>query len=571
MILQRILKKLIIGVAVLACLQRAKGAIDSAVLNSEGYWKNRRDYLRKEMQIRSDLLFHLKTSRCEDTFSETHIKNMEIGEENLSNVQQRYSIFNVNVEDVLDTITQLRALKIADQRFNAEEINEQCKSLRESVLLALDNNDAITDKIKKFDEHMLELVKCYSGKIWHRGRKIEELTLFKLAKNSKPFASTMVYDIFIIEMFKPLSSMKNEVAQMLKRAKEAFLHSMDFSSYEKAVLNEIEKGETDLFALADKHFHILFRKHGVGTDVMNIYFSLITENMKKEEINRYIGITPGQVIKMIMLECAMSGHLIDYRRNDLFFNLGKVIVRAGKPADESLGVKKEAGIARERQDAILDALHLLWNAQEDFNVEKRKKNIEKFCKDNGIEAPYFENTQKSFMFARWMYKISVKSPSSKEISNNQELFKKHYFVMSYTHPMCYVYLRSRDISEKCDNVSYQLETSLIFHEKQFARYISGNTVRIRPNRIDKARKYVEQAEIMKNCIRLWYLKNIEIVTRKDEIEEYRGIAKDFKKHLDKSQYVDSATIDPKNSDNGADNESNPLQMARAGSKRNASD
>ncbi|KAI5191708.1 hypothetical protein NEMIN01_1641, partial [Nematocida minor] len=289
MILQQVLKKVVIGMVILACLQRAKAELDRDIRRARLYWKNRMEHINREFQVRSDFCDSANSFIYDQEMSSKTLRdNLEDGENKIVNVKRQIAILDECVERILSI-----APKCLDNSSDSNiEINGLYCSLRKSLLEAFDRNDSVTDAMKELDSYLLEVVKECSY-IKNKNNSIQESTLFKLAEKNKAFALNMLFSLSRIELFKPANLMEEEINYAFENKKD-YLITTDFSVYKKAIIEsiieDIEKGEVNLFALADKHFYILFKYYEIDADVMNIYLNLLKEDMSKEEIDQYIDI-----------------------------------------------------------------------------------------------------------------------------------------------------------------------------------------------------------------------------------------------------------------------------------------
>ncbi|KAI5188961.1 hypothetical protein NEMIN01_0225 [Nematocida minor] len=538
MILQQVLKKVAIGIAILACLQRAKAELDRDIRRAKIYWKNRMDHINREFQVRCNFYVSANSFIYDQEISSKTLKdNLEDGKNKIFNVKRKVAI----LDECVETILSIAPKCLKNTSDSNIELNELYCSLRKSLLEAFDKNDSVSDAMKELDSHMLEVVKEYSY-IKNKNNRIQESTLFKLAEKNKAFALNMLFSLSRIELFKPANLIEEEIKHAFENKKD-YLITTDFSSYKKAIINDIEKGQVNLFGLANKHFYILFRQYGIDANVMNIYLNLLKEDMSKEEIDQYIDITPGQVIKMIILECTLNTYLIDHRRNILFSNLGKVIVNTGRPRINSTGGYEAVERAKERQDKILDALHLLWNSDDLFIIGEGCENFRRFCIDNGMTATKISNIQNIFTFSRWIYTLDILTSTPDNITNAHRVFKKTHFDLSYTHPMCYIYLRSKDAIKQFSNINHLVSIGMNLNDKPFMEMHPAGLIKLRPYKISTADNESLHTENIKDCIRAWYFKRVEIIYILYS-DEYLDIANDFKNHFSKSGYVDEKRTMP---------------------------
>ncbi|KAI5190729.1 hypothetical protein NEMIN01_1194, partial [Nematocida minor] len=194
--------------------------------------------------------------------------------------------------------------------------------------------------------------------------------------------------------------------------------------------------------------------------------------------------------------------------------------------------------AKERQDKILDALHLLWTSDDSFILGKGYKNFKNFCSDNGMTSTKFSNIQNLFTFSRWIYTLDILTSTPDNITNAHRLFKKTHFDLSYTHPMCYIYLRSKDAIKQFSDINHLVSIGMNLNDRPFMEMHSAGLtkIKIRPYKISTADNELLHTENIKDCIRIWYLKIAKIIYILNS-EEYLDITNDFKNHFSKSGYV----------------------------------
>ncbi|KAI5189182.1 hypothetical protein NEMIN01_0348 [Nematocida minor] len=537
MFLQRAMKQAILIVAaILAYSQGANALLYKDIVNIENYWSKRLTLIETEAQIRSDFLSKAGTFSSENIPDTIFKKDIKDGKENLSKIETDLLIFKESVENIKEAIKIIMGLN-ANTKWRLEvfrigefmhQTNRAHDSLEVLLLPALEKGDAVADKIKEFDSHMLAAIEKYSSKIKDGNTDVSKLAVFELAKSNKPLCAAIIYSIFRIEPFKSGAAIVYTMTYLEKNLKN-YLFFTDFSRYIQGMMGDVNKGGDALLEIADRNLHLLFERHGVAADVMNIYLSLVKEGISKTEINQCKDITPGQIMKILIVEYIINGCSMDFRRNDLLFNLGEVIASVGRAASDSANVQEDMKKAREKQDEILDALHLLWNNRE-FKEKKQESDLEFFCENNDIKASDFETVQSGFMSAIWMYKLKIESPDSKELANDQKLLKKVCFDMSYTHPILYIYKR-------CEDMSHMVKKGLKSNEKHFISRDILRTVTLRPYRIGKTDRNSVRAENIRDCIRIWFAKRIEVIYRKEDGEEYYNVAREFETHLNRSQYV----------------------------------
>ncbi|KAI5191518.1 hypothetical protein NEMIN01_1544 [Nematocida minor] len=566
MILGQVLKKVIVGALVLACFQRAKGVVDNDVLKAEVYWEGKIACMSKEFESRKEFFDRAESFMCEEEPSDAFSFGLMHGRIHLLAIEEQLKDFVKSAEDILHMLKKQIDFSVFDRsqlkdfllNIFDQEVNKVYSSLRNSFASVLDKCDAVSDEIKRFDSHMLGVIEQCSDSM--PGAKIQELTIFKLAKMNKPFAASIVYNLFGKGPFERKYDAKQTISSMFAEVREHLLVS-DFIPYNNALLRGIEKGETNLLLLADRHFHLLFSKYGVEADVMDIYLSLAKENISEEEISQHRDITPGQVMKVIIMESVLCRDFMGHRTNVLFSNLGKVIENIAKPAGNSENIHVHIEAAGKKQDKILDALNVLWNGNEVFGEKLRIENIKAFCAQNSISYLDFKTLQNNFVNARWMYRLDPLSFASENITSEHRKFREMHFDMTYTHPMYFIYQRYRSAIRQSEDIS-RLVNAMHQDRKPFAETDSNDVAKIRLYRISKTDSDLVQRINIKSCIKAWYSKYIEIAARKEDYTLNFNILTRFCTAFTKSQYVTDAKIKLEETSEPRANESNPLQDDR---------
>ncbi|KAI5189184.1 hypothetical protein NEMIN01_0350 [Nematocida minor] len=558
MILKGTLKQVILGILVLAYLQRASCLKEKDVKKIWSYWNERMTSMQKEFKIRRNFLNNkVKLFVCKEIPPQSLSEDIETGKTNLFNMEAQLSEFTENAETVLKKAKELidlneasgHRMAVALFRSHFQKIDEAEDSLQKMIPSALDKIDSLCAKIKEFDSHMLGVIeKC--SKMKKKYSRVEYLKLFRLAKINKPFAIDMLYALFTIEPYKSKYDIEETVEYMLEKLSNYFL-GMDATHYANLINYNVKNGHLNLLELADTHLHTLFEQYGIDSDTVETYLNLLEEHIPDEEIAYFTNITPELTVKMVILEYALHRHFMDYKKNDLFCLLGRIIAAIGKPAKKSADVQEDKKKAREKQDRVIDALHILWNECETFNREKRVATIFPFCKQNHINRSSFETLQNGFTSARWMYKLNLATPADK-LTDEQKLFKKTHFDMSYVHPMCYIY-------QRCEDMSHLVKTDAESDQKPFVEL--GSKIIVRPHRVSEADTDLVKLENMKDCVRIWFISSGEtkIISRKEDGEEYCSIVKDFETHLKKSSYPVNVEIAAEEAVEAQTGESNPVQ------------
>ncbi|KAI5192673.1 hypothetical protein NEMIN01_2140, partial [Nematocida minor] len=404
---------IVVVVFALSCLQKANGLICKDVANIKEYWSDRMDCMQEEIRIRRDFLDRAETFACEEIPSDVLEKDIKTGRENLSNIMSQLSALSINARKITTTAQDLKELEDS-RKLDQKEINTHYSSIEELLPSALDESDLVSEKIKEFDSHMLEVIKKCS-KMKKGENKVQELTVFKLAEMNKLFAVEMVYSFFGMDLLK-LDDAKEAVVTYIYTKMSKYVSILDPMFYMQIVCDDPVDREVDLLAFADEHFPSLFGNYEKTKKIiLPAYFDLIKEDISEEEVEKYKDMTPRKAIKLIMIECAMNRDLIDHRKNNLFSNLGKIIVSIGRPFNIESADAVDIDAAREEQNEILDALSVLWSDYNNANAYISPNDIDIFCMKNKISLDDLKIVQNIFMSAIWMYKLNIASPASEEL------------------------------------------------------------------------------------------------------------------------------------------------------------
>ncbi|KAI5190383.1 hypothetical protein NEMIN01_1007 [Nematocida minor] len=532
MILQKTFKQIVVGIAALAYFQSATCSLEEKDMQKiRDYWAKRSNVMNKEIQTRSDFLNRANSFINDAKLSPASKKHMEEGRGSLSEIETRFLALDRNIHAIAEKTKKSTSLHSSSEF--TQGMKKSHDSLDKLLLKTLDDSDSVREGIRKFDSNMLKVIEECSSQM--KDTSIHDLTLFKLAKSNKPFAMNMIYTLFKISPFKPGVNIDDTVDSIF-RTFSSYIDGFDFSflTYKKAIKNEVKQGKTDLLILADKYLHLLLT---TNKDVMVIYLDLLKEDYSVED--RDLKITPVQFMKMIIIEYIMSGCFMDYRRNTLFLNLGKIIESIGRPANSSTEKSSEdIEEARRKQNKILDVLSMAWS---DYSVPGTTisfREVESFYKEKIIESTDIRTIQIDFASAAWMYKLDIASPTKQELARDPTLLKKVCFDMSYIHPMRYIYQRYKDVSRFAKK---NPENS----GKLFAEKYSNGIVTFRMCELSANDDDLVQAEMMKSCIRAWFLESIVLISRREDGQEYRDVVYDFDRYLNRSHYVNEVTIAPK--------------------------
>ncbi|KAI5190545.1 hypothetical protein NEMIN01_1083 [Nematocida minor] len=532
MILQRTVKKvLVFGALALAFLQRAGCKVsveDTEAIKT--YWRERIDTIKREIRTRRNLLKTLDNFsdrlKWEDIRSFRELTDqLEIGKINLSGVETSLEELKKKNDMILFYANFLeytqRAMDKKDLTFRERDmqisINEQNRYDLENLLLAaFKESTLIVQKISKYDQHILRVIqKC--NIVYIRDGRVEDLSLFKLAKEKKIVAASIVFSFINMNLSK-LKDMKSAVERMHMNVLPHVPYG-NVSMFMNMVKHDLEKDISPLVS-ADRHLHLLCDRYAAVNSVMDartvdIYFTLLGKDLSEKEIKKHRNITPGQVVKIIIIECLLNGRLLDHRKNDLFFALGRVVEKVCKPKENNTNIYKRTKIKKvEKQDEILNALKIIWSDCCTSPIQYEYMNINSFCEDNGIDFLNLTGIQNSFISAKWMYDVERHTT----VYENEIVGDLH-FDMSYTHPMWYIYKR-------CEYVSHLTKKDLLFLQPFME--VKDGVVILRPHRITQDDDSLEREQNIKICIRAWFSLCVRIISRKEDGKKYNStIVKDF--------------------------------------------
>ncbi|KAI5193385.1 hypothetical protein NEMIN01_2514, partial [Nematocida minor] len=237
---------------------------------------------------------------------------------------------------------------------------------------------------------------------------------------------------------------------------------------------------------------------------------LLNENLSEEKVNEYVcTIKSDQVIKLIVIEYIMSGHLIDYKNNTLFCNLRKIIENVFDPVEYKKMDLHTLVCEGVKQDEILRKLAYIWIDYSSNCTFQRTKDL---CKDIGIEYSNFEKIQFDIIATNWMYE-GVMAPL---VNLGVPLD------ISYTHPAWYALMRSKCINDLDTNDSdnYDLLTEVERNEFLFA-----------PHAIKVTDNELVWAKYMKDCIRAFFSSFVQVIDRRDDNRRYSKLVSNFARYL----------------------------------------
>ncbi|KAI5189195.1 hypothetical protein NEMIN01_0361 [Nematocida minor] len=544
MVLKRTLKKVITGVVALAYLQQAIAVVDRDIIRIKCYWQNRMVSMKKETQTRADFLNRAKAFECREIPSEKLDGYLKEGESSLLSIQTQLAAFKESTISMIEKTEELHLLNIRSD-FNLE-ISDLYDSIKELLPSALEKDALLKDGLKRFDSCMLRMIREYSENK-HAVAKIHEMRLFRLAQRNKSLALHILYSFFRVQPCISNSEVDDAVKYMTTGL-DSNIFRQNYIDYILAITKCPTACKKNILLLGETHLEILFRGCGITPETLDMYIGLSKKDFSEADLKHCMHITPGEVIQTIMLEYMLNKDLLDYQRNNLFSNLGKIIARIGKPANGSTDIQKDLKIAREKQDKILDALHLLWNDAttayiiavwidpDTTKITARIKNIEFFCSKYGISYKRFKDMQEQFTFASWMYKSGVQKPN-KHVKQ-YTLLKGMHLDMSYIHPMLYIY-------QRCEDMSHPANTEIKHNEEFFLSRYTKDISALNIYKISRTKDDSEKIENIKDCIRAWFLQRNSIIIVGEDSEESRSMAKEFKIHLSKSLFIEKVLIDSK--------------------------
>ncbi|KAI5193307.1 hypothetical protein NEMIN01_2465 [Nematocida minor] len=542
----RVLKKVIAGVLGLVYLQRASCiSTEKEALNIKEYFSKKILCMEKEAEIRVDFMNRLENFKCEEISSDILSRDIVEGRINLSKIEEKLNIFNISAEGIVaraENITKIysdstskTSMYYEDKTVLLRKTNDLYNKILNALPSTLRESDSLSEAIKEFDSHMLGVIKKYS-EAKNKNEKMDNLNIFKLAEQNKPLAARLIYLLFDVGPLTSLYDTKDVLNRTLRKI-DRCLFLDNFWSYVYPIIENKLKGkeigtEIDLLEILDKNLSSLFNTSRIDpardADIMGIYLDLVNEDISEEKVEQYKNMTPKQLMKVLITECEinMDGAFMDYRRNSLLSNIGKVIMNIGNPAKYSTDVHKGLEIARSRQKELLNFLQIFWNGGINTFVSNfPEENVKFFCSNNDIETYFFKNTQNMFMSSRWMYNLNIPIPPLEESTNDEKKFNMMCFDMSYIHPMRYIYMRCEYVNDLC-------KTNIKSDKKPFSeRDLESNLLRL--YKIGKENSDSTRADHMKSCIIAWFIRTTSVTYGEEKHQEYDDIAKDFQCYLNK--------------------------------------
>ncbi|KAI5189433.1 hypothetical protein NEMIN01_0496 [Nematocida minor] len=531
MILQQVLLKkvVVMGACLLACLQVASCTTRDKDVNLEGlyaYWHSRMASMEKQVQICGSFISKADSMSGEMPFdASSYVKR---GKEAISEITTGFSSLSNNMEEVKKLVESLYELNIyikkkqpasdnvIDIPFNGDIMKAATKSKIDGFLSKMLNDSTLMiENVHKFNLNMLNFVEKYSLKKYQNSQ-LEDLLLFKLARKNKMFATNIIFAFFAAESTESAfdADFDEQRLEHIISCLNNHISSKEISKYISAVQDDIRENKTSPLVSANAHFQSMFGEYGVGTSakdsIMHIYFNLSKNSLSNEEISQCESITPEQVIRLVMIEYLMDGHLLNCKRNSLFSNLGKMI----------------SNMEEKEQNKILDVLSMLWD---DWYCELRESVglfFTQFCKEHSLCFNFFMNLKSCFTHSRWMYAVDMSRVELENPFSKGELAKEMHFDMSYVHPMWYM-------CKRYESVSHLDKPDPEFSNKPFMER-EHRSITIRMHRISKNDDELIRAENMRDFMNICFLPlavRVELLYRQQDASKCYPIASCFLKSL----------------------------------------
>ncbi|KAI5191968.1 hypothetical protein NEMIN01_1752 [Nematocida minor] len=523
MILQQTLKHIAIGFIALAYFQRAACAdLLEDLQNIKKYLNNKKDCIEIGIEIRSDFIDRLKASCTDNKLLYDFFNNgIKEGKEKLEKVQEASDALYDGIQPMVGEIENLDELKYSS-KFSEKVKGLHKQMMEDSLPVGLDMSNSVSKCMQKFDSHMLELISQYN-EVFNGKRRVEDLALFKLAKKNKPLAASIIYSLFRTKPYETDKELKDALDYIYTKM-ENHVFSSNLKSYSEAIKRDAEKNKLDVLKFADRHLHILFHTSGGSADEVAIYLDLINKKLSSEEVWKYIRtIIPAQVIKIIMMEYEinMNGGLMDYKKNLLFSNLGRIIHIVAKDSEVT---KKMPG---KTQSDILDLLTLLWSKYgvEEARMQHARSDME-LLKHYNIKEDDFLSMQRGFMSTSWMFDISGSAQHNVHDDKNKV---EKLFDICYTHPMLYLYKR-------CESISKEAKKKKQSNEKPFMEEDSNGISMLRLYKISSKDSDEVWVQNIKSCIKAWFSQYTKIIYKREDGQDYEIVANSFVIYLEKSVY-----------------------------------
>ncbi|KAI5189185.1 hypothetical protein NEMIN01_0351 [Nematocida minor] len=516
MILQRVLKQVILGVFLLAYLQRASCGVPYLdIVKIKDYWCDKALYFHREGTIRSDFITKCEALKTEAlSFGLNLDEAIEKGNEDIFNIRCQTTSLRKIIEEMVQLISQIEYSCI--YRKDASFIANIKVELEKIFLKALNRNTSIVKAINEYDSHMLEVLERYYEKKY-KSINLKEMTLFKLAKRNKILATKMVYYLFEMQRFNTDFSIEAETEKHVENmaSNKLMRCKLDFLS---AIKKAVKETDGDPLETANAHLALLLCDENndietsMDNDAMSVYLSLAKENISEEEISKCKNVTPAQVVKIMMLEHLMADNVYDYKTNHLLRALGRVIDNAFNPMNySSTDVHEGMKVGRKAQDKILKCLNYVWNSQHPSSDDMFSP-IYCFCKNNSISYSAFKDLQRDYLSLKWIYQLDAPTPAAEGL----------LFDLSYTHPIYYV----------CKRYSYAAYISEMESKSGGELYMAYHDV-FTHSSYKKSAKSGDQASLenVNNCIKAWLFPTTDVFTGEDNAKECNTLAADFNKYI----------------------------------------
>ncbi|KAI5191596.1 hypothetical protein NEMIN01_1580 [Nematocida minor] len=541
MILKRTLKQVIIGAAALGCLQKAHGLLyKDDVQNIASYWSDRISHFDKEITLRNEFSTKFRALSSKEAFNmdasmERHI---ETEKTSMDAIMEEFESFKEEANNLIDITKSLDSYNRSNDDFFDTEKNKEVTlvmldnldALKRLVVPALNKNTSLTEKINKYDSYMVKVIeKCAEEE--DTNNTLQNKTLFKLAKNNKIVAADVIYMLYLLDLSKLQgSALDNELIESVYA--KIISHGISRSNVElfiAAIKRDVTEGNINVFVSGDMHFHLLFGVYSsvntsksslVDEKTMDIYLSLLKENISEEEVKEHKEIAPVQVMKVIVVEYLIGGHLMDHKSNTLFRNLGKIVENVFNPANyNSTDIHEGLRMGREKQDEILDILSYIWCVyDEDRCVSQQAYDL---YKEIGIGYSEFKEIKTSFASTKWMYQgVAAPLAGSDEQCPNISAVQ---FDISYTNPLWYVCRRCKHIKRPDNNKNINFKLIDEYENGQISFY---------SYKIYDTENELIWAKYMEGCIKACS-SSILITSKPDEDESkvYFNILSGFYKYL----------------------------------------
>ncbi|KAI5190689.1 hypothetical protein NEMIN01_1154 [Nematocida minor] len=521
MILQRALLKqvLTVGAIALSYLQGASCVPEnkSIILNNLcGYWHDNIYFIEKQVQSCSDFLNRARSIENEE---KGHDNALKIGVDTLSKITEELASLNRIWKEIRISLGLLgeESVYTRIKKYISSNV-VKCISkgkakknltLESLSLKMLNTSTSVIEKIHTFNSHMLDFIADYCEKKYEGGSEIHDLVIFKLAKRNKMFAANIVFAFFELELSLSDDEIDKKELRHIVNCLDNSISKKSISDYAVAVMKDLQKKKVNMLVSADTHFKYKFHGYGLNLfaseDVIDMYLCLIEKDLSETEISRFKDILPKQIIRLVVIEYAMDGHLLNYKKNHLFSNLEKIIV----------------SLEESEQNKILNGLSMLW---EDWYCDSRKIDLsfEDFCKESYLKIDFFKSLQFSFMYSKWMYDLDMPIPEPENPSARNELAKEIHFDLSYLHPMWYMCKRYERISY-LDSPDAE-STDSPFMER------TGNLILIRPYKISRKDDNLARERNMRDFMNTSFLSlsdKIEIVCRHQDAKHSCLISDQF--------------------------------------------